>query len=296
VRGPGSAAPPTGRGGEAAPLPLPGEGRGESPRHRPPPPTALPPILCYHKVERRHELGVTRISPRRFARQIERLSAAGWRTLTLAELAACVRGERAPGPRELAITFDDAYRGLRDHAFPVLEAHGFGATCFVITDYAGRLNRWDVAYGGRRFAHLAWRDMRRWQARGIDFASHTATHPRLTWVGEARLARELSTSRRALAAALDVDTTALSYPFGACARRERDRAASEGYEVGFTLARSWTGDALLAPRTPVYLWAPPLPAVGALAPVERIAGAIANRCAVGTTLLTRGREGGAGGG
>ena len=35
------------------------------------------------------------------------------------------------GPRELAITFDDAYRGLRDHAFPVLEAHGFGAICFV---------------------------------------------------------------------------------------------------------------------------------------------------------------------
>ena len=55
-----------------------------------------------------------------------------------------------------AFFFDDAYRGLREHAFPVLEAHGFGAVCSVITDYAGRLNRWDVAYGGRRFAHLAW--------------------------------------------------------------------------------------------------------------------------------------------
>ena len=35
--------------------------------------SALPPILCYHKVEPRRELGVTRLSPRRFARQIERL-------------------------------------------------------------------------------------------------------------------------------------------------------------------------------------------------------------------------------
>jgi peptidoglycan/xylan/chitin deacetylase (PgdA/CDA1 family) len=250
----------------------------------------VPPILCYHKVERRHELGVTRISPRRFARQIERLAGAGWRALTLAELSACVRGERMAGPRELAITFDDAYRGLRDHAFPVLEAHGFSATCFVITEYAGRLNRWDIAYGGRRFAHLAWRDMRKWQQRGFDFASHTATHPRLTWVDDTRLSRELSSSRDALQAALDIPVTALSYPFGACAKRERERAAREGYDVGLTLARRWKGDTLLAPRTPVYMWAPPLPAVGILAPVERVAGAIANRCAVGTTVIMGGGE------
>ncbi|MGH7664591.1 MAG: polysaccharide deacetylase family protein, partial [Gemmatimonadaceae bacterium] len=141
----------------------------------------MPPILCYHKVERRQELGVTRISPPRFARQICRLARAGWRTLSLTEMIAVVRGVRPLGHRELAITFDDAYRGLRDHAFPVLADHGMTATCFVITGYAGALNRWDVAYGGRRFAHLAWRDMRRWQNRGIDFASHTVSHPRLTW-------------------------------------------------------------------------------------------------------------------
>ncbi|HET7620332.1 MAG TPA: polysaccharide deacetylase family protein [Gemmatimonadaceae bacterium] len=283
-------APPIRSAGEALDLPIPGEGTDGGSGAAPSPPALLPPILCYHKVERRRELGVTRISPRRFARQIERLSAAGWRTLTLAELSACVRGERRAGPRELAITFDDAYRGLREHAFPVLEAHGFSAISFVITEYAGRLNRWDVAYGGRRFAHLAWRDMRAWQERGMEFASHTATHPRLTWVDEGRLAHELASSRAALERALDVAVTSLSYPFGACSRRERDAAAREEYDTGFTIARRWAGDALLAPRTPVYMWAPPLPGVGILAPVERVAGAIANRCAVGTTLLTSRRS------
>ncbi len=281
----GSAAPPAPRPGEAARLPLPGEGTGGGPTAAPSPAASLPPILCYHTIERRHELGVTRISPRRFARHVERLSAAGWRTLTLAELVACARGERRPGPRELAITFDDAYRGLREHAFPVLEAHGFSAICFVITEYAGRLNRWDIAYGGRRFAHLAWRDMRRWQSRGIEFASPTATHPRLTWVGGDRLAHELSSSRDALEAALDIHATAVSYPFGACAERERDCALREGYDAGFTLVRCWRRDPMLVPRTPVYLWAPPLPGVGALAPLERLAGAAANRCAVGTTVM-----------
>lgn len=246
--------------------------------------SALPPILCYHKIESRHELGVTRISPRRFARQIERLARAGWRTLTLVEMIACARGERRTGERELAITFDDAYRGLRQHAFPVLEAHGYTATCFVVTDYAGKLNRWDVAYGGRRFAHLAWRDMRRWQSRGITFASHTASHPRLTWLESDMVLDELDRSKRALDEALDSGALAVSYPFGAANDREGKLAAEAGYAAGFSLASAWSGDPMLVPRLPVYMWSPPTPAVGALSSIEFMGAVGANRCSVGTTI------------
>lgn len=246
-------------------------------------PARLPLVLCYHKIEPRRELGVTRLSPRRFARQIERFARDGWRTLSLAELSACARGERDAGPRELLITFDDAYRGLRDHAFPVLAAHGFGAVCFVITEYAGRLNRWDVAYGGRRFAHLAWRDMRRWEG-PIAFGSHTATHPRLTWVDDLAVAREFETSRAALERALGAPANAVSYPFGAFGGRELRLARAAGYSLAFTLARGWQGDPMAVPRHPVYPWAPPRPGLGALAGIERLAASVANRCATGTTL------------
>jgi peptidoglycan/xylan/chitin deacetylase (PgdA/CDA1 family) len=241
---------------------------------------ALPPILCYHKIERRRELGVTRLSPRRFARQVERLAADGWRTLTLRELEACAHGAREAGPRELAITFDDGYRGLRDHAFPVLEGVGFSGVCAIITDFAGRLNRWDVAYGGRRFAHLAWRDVRRWQGRGIEFVSHTATHPRLTWLPDAAVAGELARSR----AALDGAQT-ISYPFGAAGARERRLAREAGYTLGLTLATPWTGDALAVPRLPVYCWSLPTPGLGPLGRMEWLVAAAANRCAVGTTII-----------
>ena len=252
---------------------------------------ALPPILCYHKVERRRELGVTRLSPRRFARQIERLARDGWRTLTLAELLDCAAGRRAVGARELVISFDDAYRGLREHAFPVLAAHGFGAICAVITEYAGRLNRWDVAYGGRRFAHLAWRDLRGWMGRGIEIVSHTATHPRLTWLPEPDVASELAWSRDVLSAELGVGSPVVVYPFGAAGGRERRLAAAEGYAAGFALAGRWQGDPFSIPRHPVYAWAPPMPGVGVLAPVEQLVAALTNRCAVGTTVWQRVRAG-----
>jgi peptidoglycan/xylan/chitin deacetylase (PgdA/CDA1 family) len=244
----------------------------------------IPPILCYHKIEPRRELGITRLSPRRFASQIESLALAGWRTIGLDAVVACARGDRVARPKELAITFDDAYRGLRDHAFPVLAEAGFRATCFVITDYAGALNRWDVAYGGRRFAHLAWRDMRRWQERGIDFASHTATHPRLTWLPELDVARELASSRRALRRSLDIEPTAISYPFGAVTAREQALAIEAGYSAGFALAGVRYPDAMAIERLPVYPWSPSLPGVGALQSFERLAAIGANRCAVGTTI------------
>jgi peptidoglycan/xylan/chitin deacetylase (PgdA/CDA1 family) len=246
---------------------------------------SLPLVLCYHKVEPRHELGVTRVSPRRFARQMERLARDGWRAIGWEALLSRARGERAGGARELVITFDDAYRGLRCHAFPVLEALGWPSLCFVITDYAGRLNRWDVAYGGRRFAHLAWRDVRQWEGRGVAFGSHTKRHPRLTWLDDVALREEVEGSRRALAAGCDRPVPLLSYPFGAAGAREIAAVRAAGYQGGLTLARRWTGGAFAISRLPVYPWSPSAPGAGRLARVEWLAARTANRCAVGTSLI-----------
>ena len=48
-----------------------------------------------------------------------------------------------PGKPVVAITFDDGYRSVREHALPILEQHGFPATMFVPTAYVGDENRWD---------------------------------------------------------------------------------------------------------------------------------------------------------
>ena len=259
----------------------------------------IPPVLCYHKIERRHELGVTRLSPKRFATQVETLARHGWRAIPLAELTRVLRGEQRADERTLVITFDDAYRGLRDHAFPVLRDVGFAATCFVITDFAGRLNRWDVAYGGRRFAHLSWRDIERWGASGIAFESHTATHPRLSWVDSRQLDDELARSRRDLRAALGSQPSAIAYPFGAVDDRVAAAAFNAGYEVGFGIGGRWTGDVMRVPRAAIRCWSPSLPVVGRLGRVERIVSHAVSQCSIGTSLwqyLTTTREAAAPGG
>ena len=102
------------------------------------------------------------------------LARAGWRTLSLAEFA---RGWDEVGaqhaaplpslPREFLLTFDDGYASLDEHAYPILADLGFTATTFVITDYVGKTNTWDVRYAWNRLEHLSWADVEHWRARGF---------------------------------------------------------------------------------------------------------------------------------
>src|SRR5438876_1232523 len=113
------------------------------------PAAGFPPVLCYHRVGGPLELGVTRVARSTFARQMTTLARAGWKTLTLGQFAERLRHEhsafRTPHS-EFLLTLDDGYASLGQHVYPVLADVGFTATTFLITDYVGRLNTWDVRY------------------------------------------------------------------------------------------------------------------------------------------------------
>jgi len=282
----------------------------------------LPPILCYHKVDTRLELGVTRLGPQTFRRQMERLARCGARTLgsrDLEELLARAEARApaaphggsaaaepvppsAPGagpspPRAVVLTFDDGYAGLARHAFPVLADLGLRALVFVVTDFVGRDNDWDVHYGWLRFRHLAWDELAHWRERGaIEVHSHSARHRRLTWLSDAAARDELGRSREAIAARLGAAPSALAYPFGAVDARIAGLARAAGYRLGFAgpgapAPGSGAPDPLLLPRRPVYAWdafAKPLVLRGApLGPAALAAARLANRLSVATAAIQR---------
>jgi peptidoglycan/xylan/chitin deacetylase (PgdA/CDA1 family) len=124
-----------------------------------------------------------------------------------------------------------------------------------------------------------------WSGHGIAFGSHTATHPRLAWIDDGRLADELGRSRRSLERALGSVPTAIAYPFGGADARVTAAARRSGYTVGFALGGRWTGDALRVPRAAVHCWSPDLPIVGPLGQVERWVSTLASRCSIGTSIL-----------
>ena len=262
-----------------------------------------PPVLCYHRIGGPLELGVTRVGRSVFARQMTALARAGWRTLTLEEFArrATMVGAQHAAPlhnnpplhsnqsREFLLTFDDGYASLVDHAYPVLADLGFTATTFLITDYVGKTNTWDVRYTWKRLQHLSWSQVETWQARGFSFASHSATHRRLTWLSDRAVEAEVTTSRRLLTQRLGAAAgRAVAYPFGAVDARVAGHARAAGYELGFGGVKG-AADALQLPRIPVYSWDWGEVPLGLrsdwIGHAGRLVAHLVNRCAVGTSVM-----------
>ena len=255
---------------------------------------ARPPVLCYHRVGGPLELGVTRVASSIFARQMTTLARAGWKTLTLDQFAERLQpgysAFRTPHSAFL-LTFDDGFASLAEHVYPLLADVGFTATTFLITDYVGRLNTWDVRYTWHRLAHLDWDTIGRWQARGFDFASHTASHARLTWLSDGQAAAELAGSRETLRHRLGpLAARAVAYPFGARDERIERLASAAGYELGFGGVRG-NGSPLGLARLPVYMWDVARIPLGVrkdgLGWLGRNVAHAANRCAVGTSLMLK---------
>lgn len=252
-----------------------------------------PSVLCYHRIGGPLELGVTRVAARGFRRQMETLARSGWTTLTLAQFANPQSAIRSP--QCFLLSFDDGYASLAEHAYPVLADLGFTATTFLITDFIGATNTWDVPYALRRLKHLDWPTIERWRARGFEFQSHTARHTRLTWLHDDQVRDELGRSRQDLVSRLGADAgRAIAYPFGAADARVAALAGAAGYTLGF--GATGDGSPLRLVRTPVYMWDRGDVPVGlrddVMGRVGRSLAALANRCAVGTSAILALRDAG----
>jgi peptidoglycan/xylan/chitin deacetylase (PgdA/CDA1 family) len=132
------------------------------------------PILMYHYISvPPDEEDVYRVdlsvSPEDFRAQMRYLASAGYAVISLYDLNMALRWGAPLPPRPVVITFDDGYRDAYEHAFPVLQEHGFTATFFVIT---GRLDAGDPAY-------ISWQQAGEMAVAGMSIASHTKEHPNL---------------------------------------------------------------------------------------------------------------------
>lgn len=214
------------------------------------------PILTYHKVDERWEWGGTRNTPRQFEIQMRWLKEEGYRAIPASEAARLVAEGKRPPPKSVVITFDDGYESVYQHAFPVMKELGFAGAVFLITDFMGKANRWDVNVGGRAFHHLSWFQAGKMSEAGWEFGSHTASHPDLRKIPEAEALRELRDSKEAIGRELGRPCEMLSYPFGRYNERVMALAREAGYQAAFALypSRSNRVDELFALRRKgVYL-------------------------------------------
>ena len=209
-------------------------------------PSRLPwvPTLLYHNVvpvPPENDPYRNYISTRLFESQMRWLARRGYRTLSLSDLET-VLDESNNGygsGRQLVITFDDGYRDNYLYAWPILKRYGFTATIFLVTDAIGGDNGYDEVYGYDRVPMLSVDEIREMHRGGIDFGSHTCSHPAsLTELSDAALKEELEGSRSTIEAVLDRPVRYFAYPHHGVDDRVERAVSRAGYRLACAGGRS----------------------------------------------------------
>ena len=233
------------------------------------------PVLAYHKVDPRRELGLTSISPGRFERQIKFLQQEGYTSLSSQSLAippvkttdllpqrihsgASLQNSArvTTSNRSVLITFDDGYEGVYTYAYPLLKKYASTAIIFITTGYIGKSNGWDAS-PGPRFRHLDWAQIREMADAEICFGSHGVNHNFLTRQSDRSARYEIEASKKMLEDGLGCPIRFFSYPYGDYDDRIINFVREAGYEAAFSLRPellNGTSKSVYAlPRIAIYL-------------------------------------------
>jgi len=194
------------------------------------------PILMYHRVVPEivepDPFGNC-ITVRAFASHLSWLRRLNFTCVSLDAIAALAdeptHAVAAPR-RAFAITFDDGYQDNYDHAWAVLAEHGFTATIFLVSGAIGGYNDFDRANTPERVPMLSANQVQQMHAAGINFGSHTRSHPRdLVELPMAAAEGEIRHSREEIEDVVQAPIQHFSYPYTRVHPRLEEHVREAGY-------------------------------------------------------------------
>jgi peptidoglycan/xylan/chitin deacetylase (PgdA/CDA1 family) len=184
-------------------------------------------ILFYHRVsDDRDELAV---APGSFTEQMDYLASQAYRVVdVLSAIELLDSGE--PLARTVALSFDDGFLDVAEHALPILSERGFRATVFVtpaVTD-----GRTSFAWYREQPPLMTWDDIVELDRDGtFRFEAHSLTHPNLPSLDAAAAKEEIAGSKRELENHLGRVVRAFCYPSGLFGEREQKLVAEAGFRI-----------------------------------------------------------------
>jgi peptidoglycan/xylan/chitin deacetylase (PgdA/CDA1 family) len=185
------------------------------------------PILTYHYI-RINPVSSDRmgfalsVTPADFAAQMDWLRDSGYHPITAGDLHAYLRGARGLPSKPVILTFDDGYGDFYTTALPILRAHDFRATAYVVSGFVGWPNYMTAAQVVEA------------DRSGIEIGSHTVNHPNLTNMSSVSVRSQLVDSKRFLENLLGHPVTSFCYPSGKVNSMVAWQVADVGYDSATT--------------------------------------------------------------
>lgn len=169
----------------------------------------------YHSIESMPKSSIMRslhTPPRRFKFQMWLLMIMGYKGLSLRELKPYLDGVKTG--KVVGITFDDGYKNNLINAAPILKQYNFSATCYLVSDYVGESNIWDLDKGIDQKPLMTYEDIQKWLDLGMDIGAHTQTHSDLTKLNKKQFELEIFKSKESLENQFKLTIEDFCYPYG----------------------------------------------------------------------------------
>ncbi len=215
-----------------------------------PAPSRPIPILMYHQVDHlthaKEPMRGLVVAPKTFAAHMQTLAALGYAGLGMNALLPYLRGEKVG--KVVGITFDDGYENNLTHAMPVLQRHGFSATCYVVSRHMGKTNAWDAKTDVPEKRLMTPAQIDQWLRGGQSIGSHTQNHIDLIGANVQQASDEIAESRSQLKERFGGESALhFCYPYGRYSADNVKMVEKAGYLTATTTrrARANAGDALL---------------------------------------------------
>ena len=173
------------------------------------------------------------VSPESFERQITFLHKQDYSFLALKDLSVFFEEDRTMPTKNVIISFDDGYLDNLTNAWPILKRYGAKMTIFLTTGFIGRSITWNE----KENSFLSREQILELHQKGIEFGSHTLTHPSLTRCPLDKVIYEVSASKANLEELLDDAVDGFAYPYGSYNKDVKDAVMKAGYKLACTMHR-----------------------------------------------------------
>ncbi len=192
------------------------------------------PIFDYHSVGAAGRTSEFDLTAAELDAQLDWLRAAGYHTLTLAEVV-----QRRNVERGVALTFDDGTADALEVVLPALQKRGMSATFFVVTGKLGTPG------------YLTWDGVRALERAGMAIGSHTVDHLALPDLPDDRAREELELSKLDLERHLEHAVDLFAYPYNSLRAKTVRLVAAAGYRIAVAGPVHGGSDPLRLYRLPV---------------------------------------------
>lgn len=185
----------------------------------------IAPIFLYHHVSDQEKINRYAVSVSQFRQQMDLLDHLGYKTITIAQLETAISDGAYLPEKPMIITFDDGAEDIFSTAYPIMKAHGYSGTLYIVGNYLDANE------------YLSVGEIKEMHEMGWEIGSHSMTHANLNQTPS--LSNEIFKSRKVISERTGIAINSFAYPFGIYNDFLAKKVITYGYKTAVGLGWSY---------------------------------------------------------